>query len=209
MHAQIRHSGAWLPWSLDPDGPDADRAVSNLADRLRLDPQVNERIGLFPNGHSLHEASGIVKALAGPHRFLSRSYSGGRPKGPVVAVYPTVEGLADALGYATDRLLVVLEWGSTPELEGWAAAVGAYNAHTDAEATPLEPELHDEFTSMLMWDREIGESAQRGRNRERVQSHLQVLKAAGLTEDFVIGYALALGLNDHRFSKLRAHFQAV
>jgi hypothetical protein len=208
MHAQIRHSGAWLPWSMDPDEPDAERAVGNLAARLRLDPQVNERIGLFPNGHTLRDASGVVEAIAGPHRFLSRSYSGGRPKGPVVAVYPTAEGLADAVGYAADRLLVVLEWGSTPELEGWATAVGAYNAQTDAETAPLHPELHDEFSSMLMWDREISEGAQRGRNRERVQSHLRVLKAAGLSEDFVIGYALALGLSDHSFPKLRAHYQA-
>lgn len=208
MHAQIRHSGAWLPWSMDPDEPGAERSVGNLAARLSLDPQVNERIGLFPNGHTLRDASRVVKELAGPRRFLSRSYSGGRPKGPVVAVYPTAEGLADAVGYATDRLLVVLEWGSTPELEGWATAVGAYNAQTDSETAPLDPELHDEFSSMLMWDREIGEGAQRGRNRERVQSHLRVLKAAGLSEDFVIGYALALGLSDHSFPKLRAHYQA-
>lgn len=208
MHAQIRHSGAWLPWIMDPDGPDAERAVSNLASRLRLDPQVDERIGLFPNGHTLRDASGVVKAIAGPHRFLSRSYSGGRPKGPVVAVYPTVEGLTDAVGYATDRLLVVLEWGSTPELEGWATAVGAYNAQTDSEEAPLDPELHDEFSSMLMSEREIGEGAQRGRNRERVQSHLRVLKLEGLSEDFVVGYALALGLHDHYLPKLRAHYQA-
>ena len=61
---------------------------------------------------------------------------------------------------------------------------------------------------MLMWDREISEGAQRGRNRERVQSHLRVLKAAGLSEEFVIGYALALGLSDHSFPELRSHYQA-
>jgi len=94
MHAQIRHSGAWLSWSVESHGPDAERAVGNLSARLRLDPQAGERIGLFPDGDALRDASGVVKALAGPHRFLSRSYSGGRPKGPVVAVYPTVDGLA-------------------------------------------------------------------------------------------------------------------
>lgn len=208
MHAQIRHSGAWLPWSGEPDGPGAEQAVGNLEARLRLDPQFGERIGLFRDGDALRDASGVVKAIAGPRRFLSRSYRGGRPKGPVVAVFPTVDGLADVVGYATDRLLVVLELGSTPELEGWATAVGAYNAQTDSEATPLASELHDEFSSMLMWDREIGEGAQRGRNRERVQSHLRVLKLEALSEDFVVGYALALGLHDHYLPKLRAHYQA-
>jgi len=52
--------------------------------------------------------------------------------------------------------------GATPELEGWARAVGAYNAQTDTEATPLASELHDEFSSMLMWDREIGEGVHVG-----------------------------------------------
>lgn len=56
---------------------------------------------------------------------------------------------------------------------------------------------------MLMWEREIGEGAQRGPNRERVQSRLRVLKAAGLSEDFVIGSALALGLSDHSFPNYR------
>jgi len=29
-----------------------------------------------------------------------------------------------------------------------------------------------------------------------------------LSEDFVVGYALALGLHDHYLPKLRAHYQA-
>lgn len=61
----------------------------------------------------------------------------------------TAEGLADAVGYATDRLLVVLELGSAPELERWATLSVPTNAQTDAEATPLASELHDEFSLVL------------------------------------------------------------
>ncbi|WP_156423064.1 hypothetical protein [Rhodococcus sp. KB6] len=167
-----------------------------------------KRVGLFPDAHTLDQADANTLRLAGPQRFLTRTYAGGRAQGPVVAVHPTVDGLAQVSRYAIDGVLVVIEFGFTPELVGWATAVQAYNARTDAETPPLSADLHAQFTSMLMWETEIGQGAARGAGRGRVQGPLRIMKSEGLSEEFVIGYSLALGLSSHYFPKLSAHYRA-
>ena len=124
-----------------------------------------------------------------------------------MAVHPTADGLAQVSRYAIDGVLVVIEFGSTAELVGWATAVKAYNARTDTETPPLRPDLHTQFLSMLMLETEIAQGAARGAGRDRVQGPLRIMKSEGLSEEFVIGYSLALGLSSHYFPKLRAHYR--
>jgi len=113
--------------------------------------------------------------------------------GPVVAAWPTERTLQRCVPMAIDQTLIVLDWNSRPPFDGWAAATGAYNAATDENTPLLDRALHDEFVGMSQWDRELVGSARTGRDRGLPQAHLRALHAAGLDEDFVVTYAIALG----------------
>lgn len=71
---------------------------------------------------------------------------------------------------------------------GWACAVRAFNARTGETETPLDAGLLASVETLLLWDREIGGGAQRGRGRGRIHAPLRDLIAAGLSEDFVASY---------------------
>lgn len=75
-----------------------------------------------------------------------------------------------------DQTLICLEWSES--FEGWASAVGAYNAATDEIETALDDELVKDFEYLLMWDTEILGGAKRGRGRDRIHPTIRGLKDA-------------------------------
>ncbi|WP_206511942.1 hypothetical protein [Rhodococcus sp. KRD197] len=155
-------------------------------------------------------SAGVLASLSagGRSEVMKRGISLGSRDGCVVLAFPKLERLSElSRGLSTGGTVVVFEYGAPPALDGWMAATGAYNLSTGETTPPLDDELHDTFVAMLMWEREIGGGAQRGKQRELVQRPLATLKSAGLDEDFVITYCAALGLSDNYLTKLRAHYK--
>lgn len=165
---------------------------------------------IHENDATITGAAGVLKSLSAGDRseVMRKGKTLGRREGCVVLAFPKLERLAElSRGLQPGGTVVVFAYGGPPAIDGWMAATGAHDLQT-GEATPsLGGDLHDTFTSMLMWEREIGEGAKRGKQRHLVQRPLARLKQAGLDEDFVVTYCAALGLYDHYFDRLREHYQ--
>ncbi|MBY4212969.1 hypothetical protein HQO46_16435 [Rhodococcus fascians] len=205
MMPNVQHRGAWMPAGV-PDDESENRLiewVANNVDMLRL------RVTLLPSAQTSVERHRFLKAFAGKGTTSShRSFVGSSAGGPVTAAWPTETHMYKAIR-ATPRgqVLVCLDSGF-PSFEGWACAVRAFNARTGETEIPLEAGLLAAVETLLFWDREIGGGAQRGEGRDRIHAPLRDLIAAGLSEDFVATYCLALGLHDFLLPKLRNHYQA-
>lgn len=130
------------------------------------------------------------------------------PGGPVLSAWPTVSDMAQAIqATPRDQTLICLEWSES--FEGWASAVGAYNAATDEIETALDDELVKDFEYLLMWDTEILGGAKRGRGRDRIHPTIRGLKDAGLSEQFVATFALGLGASSGVAEHLVLHYREV
>ncbi|MBY6366987.1 hypothetical protein [Rhodococcoides corynebacterioides] len=155
-------------------------------------------------------AVGLLKSLSagGRSEVMRKGMSLGHREGCVVLAFPRIARLSEvSRGLQPGGTVVVFEYGAPPAIDGRMAATGAYDLRT-GETTPLlDEELRETFTSMLMWKREIGEGARRGRQRHLVQRPLARIKQAGLDEDFVVTYCAALGLYDQYFDRLREHYR--
>ena len=121
-----------------------------------------------------------------------------------MAAWPTEEMLAECVARASDSSLVVFEWGKSPAVLGWATAVQAFNAETGQTTPPLAPDVHDVFVDMLFRHDYLYEGAKAGRNRHTVQEYLRQLKSAGLDQDFVVTYLIALGFRGNA-RRVREH----
>lgn len=155
-------------------------------------------------------AAGVLKSLSagGRSEVMRKGTSLGHREGTVVLAFPKVARLSElSRGLQPGGTVVMFEYGAPPAVDGWMAATGAYDLRTGKTKPLLNDELRDTFTSMLMWEREIGEGARRGQQRHLVQAPLARIKQAGLDEDFVITYCAALGLYDHYFDRLREHYR--
>lgn len=208
MHAEnARHAGVWLPADARLDEEAGERLalwvkknVDNLGRRVIITPRLS-------NGVSQPH---VVAALAKGAPRQNDQGNGAQwayGSGPVVLVWPSEVSLQRAWHKAIDQTIILFEWSTQPSFHGWAAATGAYNAATDALTPQLSGELHEIFTRMLFWDSELGSSAKVGRDKERVRPFFRELRTAGLNEDFVVTYTLALGYGGSA-QRLREHYRA-
>jgi hypothetical protein len=193
MYVDIRHRGAWFPADARLDRDASNRMakwikanVPNLGKRVVVTPQMRTPLDGPP---------AVLAALAkgAPHKSDRGGADWTWGSGPVVAAWPDEQSLGRCVPMAVDQTLILFEWPPSGRFTGWATATEAFNAATGETTAPLTEELHEEFVDMFFWDRELVGGALRGRDRDRPQQHLRNLHDAGLDEDFVVTYALALG----------------
>lgn len=142
---KVMHSGAWLPvWAwADNDAWNrlidwAEDNCDNYADRLIVTPQ---------RGNRLESPQGLKTIAQGGHRLDARQartwVKGHRP---VVVVWPIqriVQRLVCNLGGLPNQSIILLEQAASVDaqsFQGWAAAVGAFNADTGENEYSI-PEL--------------------------------------------------------------------
>jgi hypothetical protein len=212
----VMHFGAWLPvWAwADDHAWDrliewADDNCDNFADRLIVTPRL---------GNQLESPQGLKKITQGKARINSQQAStwvgGGRP---VVFVWPeerTVQKLVCNVAGLPNQSIILLEQAHDgfPSFQGWADAVGAFNADT-GENEHTNPDLDEQLGQIFTWyENELGMSpasakSAYGSSAEALQEKLKELRASGYDEDYIVSYAIALGY-PHDLKRLRKHYQA-
>jgi hypothetical protein len=139
---EVMHSGAWLPvWAWgDNDAWHrlidwAEDNCENFADRLIVTPQL---------GNGLENPEGLKTISQGKARLNAQQASawveGCRP---VVVVWPqerTVQRLVCNVAGLPNQSIILLEQAFSVDaqsFQGWAAAVGAFNADTGENEHPI------------------------------------------------------------------------
>lgn len=148
----------------------------------------------------------VLAALAQRSTWVSARSDNAPWGGPVVAAWPTEESLIKCVSRVGESTLTVFEWGKAPGVLGWATAAGAYNAETGEPTPPLDSELHEEFISMLFRDDLLSSPPRSGRDREAVHEYMRTFQAAGLNDDFVVTYCIALGCTRDP-QRIRDHYR--
>jgi hypothetical protein len=173
--------------------------VANMNRRVLVTPQRRESLDDMPLLRALSQ--GIAR------RRVCRLTDWEWGSGPVVLVWPDDRWLERAVPMAVHQTLIVLERAGCVDFRGWATAARAYNPSTGRTMSPLCDPLRRQFVRLLSYDFELAGSAVRGGDRERPQRHLRELIEAGLDENFVVTYALAL---DRKVpaSQIREHYRA-
>lgn len=205
MHAHVTHRGALLPAGARDDSDANGRLIDwinsncvDLGQRLTIIPRRNTPLNANPTLQRFSSRGVVDIARNRPHS----------PGGPVLSAWPTISDMAQAIqATPRDQTLVCLEWSES--FEGWASAVGAYNAATDEIEAALDDELVKDFEYLLMWDTEILGGTKRGRGRERIHPTIRGLKDAGLSEQFVATFALGLGASSGVAEHLLLHYREV
>jgi len=205
MHAHIAHRGAWLPSEFKLDD-DANRRLAMWIKENIGEDEYRKRVIFTPSTRDEISSPKVLAALARNAPRIGSRNPGAYNHGLVVAAWPRESELQESVGRAKDQTLIVFPWGNLC-FDGWATAVGAYNAGTGEPTAPLAEELDDEFHGLLFTDRELSSGALRGRDRHIPQASMRIFQKAGLDEDFVVTYCLALGyLGDHK--NIRNHYRA-
>jgi hypothetical protein len=192
MQVKLNCTGAWMPFNSLHDSAASRRLARWIKDNWR--DTYADRVIVTPqkSGNSVDTTELLHRLADGAPWVTPRTdHSWG---GPTVAAWPTEEMLAHCVARANNSSLVVFEWGKSPAVLGWATAVQAFNAETGDATPPLPSDVHEVFVAMLFDDDYLSEGAKAGRNRDIVQDRLSQLKAAGLDQDFVVTYLIALGL---------------
>lgn len=206
MHAHIAHRGAWLPSEFAHDDAANQRLVTWIKDNVSADEIKNREVVTPRKSDEISSPKVLASLARGAYRSGSRDHAVYR-HGLVVSAWPREPQLQECVGRARDHTLVVFPHGDSLSFEGWATAVGAFNAGTGEATEPLDEELDDEFHGLLYTDRELSSGALRGRERLIPQASMTMFKSAGLDEDFVVTYCIALGyLGDHK--NIRNHYRA-
>lgn len=206
MHADVTHRGALLPKSVMTDDAACNRLVNWIRDNCG---DLAHRLTLLPQTTTPLTGNSVLRRFARTGSRVESYRSHGHSEGgPLLAAWPTPEDMARAISAVPrDQVVICLEWSES--FEGWASAVGAYNAEIDQIQPPLEDDLAGEFEYLLMWDSEILEGAKRGRGRDRIHPTIRTLKDAGLSEQFVMTYALALGASGNVAEHIAKHYREV
>ncbi|MGC5026273.1 hypothetical protein ACLQ3K_16095 [Tsukamurella sp. DT100] len=205
MYAHVSHRGALLPAASRLD-PDANRRLlewiaSNCTD-------LDQRITVMPNRNAPLDGNAVLKRFSSAGTVEIARNHPRSPGGPVLSAWPTLDDLAVAIGATPkDQTVICLEWSES--YQGWASAVGAYNAATDEIEPSIDDELIGDFKFVLQWDSEIFGGAKRGHGREIIQPTIKKLKNAGLSELFVASYAVGLGASASIAENLRKHYREV
>jgi hypothetical protein len=194
MNINVNYTGAWMPFDSLHD-PDASRRLARwIKENWQLHGIYGDRVVVTPlkDGNSVETTELLSRLADGAPRVTPRSDPGGW-SGPVVCAWPIEETLAYCVHRLRDSSMVVFEWGQSPAILGWATAVGAFNAATGDTTPALPADVHGVFVSLLYREDYLREGAKAGRHRLAVQGGLRELKAAGLDQDFVVTYLIALG----------------
>ena len=209
MHDPSGDSPAVYPYAVAPStnvwisrGVDLDRAVEVVA-AGRADAGENyERRGLVVprKGDLRHPSPAVERFIANGNVGSSGSLSV-RTGGPVLALAPTLELLADAVGLADGNALGVVEHVSG-EVAGWAAAVGAIDLTTGAPAPEVNPALREAFESIHDAGNN-GYSVSDSSLRQRIDEDLTLLVQEGVSFTFLAGYLVGLGAGGHRLDGLK------
>lgn len=207
MQAYVSHTGAWLPWDAMYDDEAGERLAQWIDDNVG-DDEFNNRVVMTPQktGNAI-DSPPILAALARNAPWVSARSPGPPQHGLFVAAWPLEANLQHGIERAHDATLIVFPWGDRLGFDGWAAAVGAFNAATGESTQPLAGELDKEFRGLLLYSNELGQSAQRGEQRRMLQTSMSVFKTAGLSEDFVVTYCLGLGYRGNH-QNIRNHYRA-
>lgn len=115
-------------------------------------PSLGRRVVVTPNVSNRVDTPRVAASLAkGETQQNERGNDDARTwsSGPVVAAWRTERTLQRCVAMAIDQTLIVLDWNSQPPFDGWAAAIGAYDAAIDERTPLLDRALHDEFVGML------------------------------------------------------------
>lgn len=202
----MNHRGAYLPWKYRNDD-DAGRRLATWIDDNVGDDEYRKREIFVPLKSSDISSPKVLATMARNAPIVASRSAGAYRHGLVVAAWPREPHLQECVSRAKGHTLIVIPHGDHLSFEGWATAVGAYNAGTGETTAPLDKELDEEFHDLLFTDRELSSGALRGRERLIPQASMTVFKSAGLDEDFVVTYCLALGyLGDP--TNIRNHYRA-
>ncbi len=206
MHVvQPIYNAAWMPFEARPDERAGQRLAKWLNDNERRGRST--RIIMTPqkSGNAIDNPP-VLAALAETSTWVSARSDGEPWGGPVVAAWPTEESLIKCVSRVGESTLTVFEWGKAPGVLGWATATGAFNAETGEPTPPLEASLHDEFISMLFRDDWLSSPPKSGSDRQYVHEYMRTFGGAGLNDDFVVTYCIALGCTrDPR--RIREHYR--
>jgi hypothetical protein len=208
MHAFVKHKGAWMPWDVMYDDAAGRRLGEWVEDNVDA-YDYKQRVVITPqkSGNAIDDPP-VLAALAAGAPWVGSRNPGRSLHGLVVAAWPLEDQLRLGVSRAHDNTLVVFQWGDRLKFDGWATAVGAFNAATGEPTPPLDEELDREFRHLLLYSQELGQGAKRGEQRHIVQAPMSTFNQAGLSEDFVVTYCIGLGYSgDHR--NIRNHYQAV
>jgi hypothetical protein len=170
-------SGALVEWLAEQAPDTLDQRVTVVTVKSHVDT-ADEGVQAFAANGNVHSGLGTP----------------GTPGGAVLAYYPDIKRLADAVALADGQALGVIEYHSG-EVAGWAAATNAINLDT-GEPTPSVPaEMHAALV-------ELRNAGYDGFHKDRESYFaakyfppIDKLMAAGYTYRFVAGYLVALGID--------------
>lgn len=199
-----KYNAAWMPFEARPDRAASERLAKWLDKNERRGR--SKRVIMTPrkSGNAIDNPPALA-ALAKTSTWVSARSDREPWGGPVVAAWPTEESLIKCVSRVGESTLTVFEWMNAPAVLGWATATGAYNAETDEPTPPLDTELHEEFISMLFRDDLLSSPPRSGRYREAVHEYMRTFHAAGLNDDFVVTYCIALGCTRDP-QRIREHY---
>jgi hypothetical protein len=213
------HTGAWLPvW-----GWGDDEAWQRLIDWINDTCQkAGGRLIVTPALGQLNGPEGLKKIANGAARQDANGQGPGSDwqpgDGPIVVVWPrerTLQRCVQKVAGLPEQSIIVLEQAATDDaqsFQGWASAVGAYNAADDQyESSGSDP--RDQLDGILTWYenelslRPASASSAYPTSAPMLRQKLQAVRAGGYDEDFVISYAIALGYQGD-LKRLRQHYSA-
>jgi len=207
---EVTHSGAWLPVSAWGDSEAWNRLIGwinnncqNVGARLIITPKLTDQLN-SPDGLRAfaRDAARVDARGNGPG---CRWEAG---DGPIIVVWPeelTVQNCVRTVAGLPQQLIIVLEQAvlGAHSFQGWACAVGAYNAETGDHEHP-NPDLDEQLDAILTsFENELMGPPRAGLLREK----LHEVCVGGFDEDFVVTYAIALGYQGD-VGRLRRHYSA-
>jgi hypothetical protein len=112
-----------------------------------------------------------------------------------------------------NQSIILLEQArdGSPSFQGWADAVGAFNADTGETEHP-NPDLDEQLDQIFTWyENELGMSpasakSAYGSSADVLKQKLKALRASGYDDDYIVSYAIALGYPGD-LKRLREHYQ--
>ncbi|MGV9868939.1 hypothetical protein [Rhodococcus koreensis] len=196
MQLTIDHQSVWVPWL---DGP---RKLHG--DEAMLVSQVEE-LGFEPqDGVLVLNAHGDDPfGLFGRERTITPRSDIAPRGGPVFAHYPDQVAMVTAISRARGAVLAVME-GLQMNLRGWAAATGAIDARTGVATTGVPADVRRLLERIMFYGNNGYGGAKHSPAGSMVPGIAGDIGAAGYSNDFIVSYLYAAGLDRHSEKNLRA-----
>lgn len=216
----VAYSGAWLPRSAWSDDAAWDRLTEWLEEHCK---GADIPVIVTPHLDSISRPAGLVRIVESAERQNEHGQGPGRKwragDGPIIIVWPketTVQAKVTQVSGLANQSIILLEeeTGDTrlKNFQGWAAAVGAFNAATGKEEK-THPELPELLDSILAnYENELhlspgSAAASYGASATVLRNKFKALATNGYDADFVVTYAIAMGYQGP-LHRLREHFSA-